>query len=191
MNTHVSQAQETHRHSSPSHGNDIHPGAVTPFYLIHVIPLTLIPSATVMYAWQLYHKTVLQWLDLSQAITLCFLAFLIELTAFPIMSSVVLSIHHGAHEKHYLKGDAPLLCLAAPVVLWLSQILLFVPALVVPGLVFSLLGSGLLVFLGTRTVIMPKRYKDPKSNSWSVVEVAELGWILLSLLAVFTWGVRT
>jgi len=164
---------------------DFHPGVFTSFYLQHVLPVGLLPAATLLYAWQMRANDALRSLSFGQAACLALLLVMLELAAFPAMVSGLQA--RAAQQRGGVKHDM-LLTAVAPCLLLISPIFLFVPSLVASGVALSAVAAGLLLLLGTQAALLPAGRDRERALAWNTVSVAMLSWVVIVVLSLTAWG---
>lgn len=170
-----------------SHGawdtlSEVHP-SVWKTLLLLVLPFSLIPPITLMYAGS--HHAAVYWLDGSrQRFEMIALLFLLaELATVPLMALAIKTIA-GAHDITVAYRDTLLLAALSAVPMWLSSLALLIPMLLptVCLLLAGLLLSLVMLFSGSRSIL---KIADPIEAQSVCTQAYAVGALVWALLCVF------
>ncbi|SPE24073.1 conserved membrane hypothetical protein [Burkholderiales bacterium] len=162
--------------------------AIIRLYLLYVVPLSPIPAAMMLYAWDMYHATLLPSAPFGQASTMAFILFLSELVAVPVMASVIQTLGTASGIRRAYK-DAFAVSAVAPTLLWLAPLLLFVPSLAPWGITGAVVATALLLHLGTYSAFQLEEEDRSRRLAWSIIAAGLCGWMALILTALLAWGI--
>ena len=130
----------------------VHPSVVRVFFL-YVVPMSLIPPAMLLYAWNAYSNVLPGNISTNTALALVTFFYVSELVAVPVMGLVIQQIGSVAGVRPTFQ-DAFTMAAIAPTPLWLVPLILFVPHLWVqaPAIFIALCGTALLIFEGVNRI---------------------------------------
>ena len=166
----------------------IHP-SVAKTYLFYVLPMSLIPPAMLLYAWNTYGGPPLPEITRNEALFLATVFLVAELVMVPIMGRVVQSIGNVA-DAHPPYHHAFALAAVVPTPLWLAPLALFVPNLYFAMVVmlFALGASAALIYQGVDRVFDLTDEGKTLLVAGSVFAAGLVAWVSMMGLAFVTWG---
>lgn len=143
-------------------------------YLLHVVPLSLIPPLFIYFATGNYAGDLLPVLSKTQLFLVAMILFIVELVAVPLMGLLLRQLAEIA-EVHPSYHDAFTLAAVAPTPLWLMPIVFLIPDMLINLLALTM---ALLATVGFIYYGIP-----------SVFRIKERGHAMLLFGAVFTAGI--
>ncbi len=143
-------------------------------YLLHVVPLSLIPPLFIYYAAGNYAGDLLPVLSKTQLFLVAMILFIVELVAVPLMGLLLRQLAEIA-EVQPSYHDAFTLAAVAPTPLWLMPIVFLIPDMLINLLALTM---ALLATVGFIYYGIP-----------SVFRIKERGHAMLLFGAVFTAGI--
>lgn len=157
----------------------IHP-SVTRLFVMLVFPLSLLPPAMIYFAGGSYGDVFVPGLTTAEWHTAAGIFFFAELLTVPLMAwliHLVCKINNVATDYHACFTLAAL----APVPLWLSSLVLFVPNLFVGAVigVLALLGSVGLIYHGVYTLFHLRDEIQALQMATVIAAVGLFMWLLL------------
>ena len=167
--------------------DEVHP-SVAKTFLLWVLPLSVIPPAMLLYAWDAYHEHLSE-ISRSQAMAIAGLFFVTELVVVPVMGAVIRRLGDvvGARPDYH---DAFMLAAIAPTPLWIAPLALMVPSLLVNLLVLSLalMGSATLIYQGVYQTYHVEDEGRSLLLAGSVLAAGLVAWVSLMILTFVSWG---
>jgi hypothetical protein len=149
-------------------------------YLLLFLPMSLVPSATLMFAWTRYQNTAWSGVCIEAVIVMAAALWLAELLMVPLL---VEASHHifGAPQAGTAHHDVEFLEAFAPVLLMITPLCLLCERLFVYGVAASVVATAMMLFLGGYVISKPG---DPNSRglSWLVVDLGFTGWAAIFAL---------
>lgn len=143
-------------------------------YLLHVVPLSLIPPLFIYFAAGNYAGDLLPVLSKAQLLLVALILFIVELVAVPLMALILRQLAEIA-DSHPSYHDAFTLAAVAPTPLWLVPIIFLIP--------------DMLVNLVTLTMALMATVGFIYYGIPSVFRIKERGHAMLLFGAVFTAGI--
>ncbi len=143
-------------------------------YLLHVVPLSLIPPLFIYFAAGNYAGDLLPVLSKTQLLLVALILFIVELVAVPLMGLLLRQLAEIA-EVHPSYHDAFTLAAVAPTPLWLMPIVFLIPDMLINLLALTMALMATVGFI---------YYGIP-----SVFRIKERGHAMLLIGAVFTAGI--
>lgn len=144
-------------------------------YLLHVVPLSLIPPLFLYFAGNKYAGDLIPILSDSKLLLVAIIFFVVELTAVPVMGVIIRHLAEVA-EIHPSYHDSFTLAAVAPTPLWLVPICF----LIIPDLLVNLVALTLAIMATVGFIY----YGIP-----AVFRLKERGHAILMFGAVMTAGV--
>ena len=166
----------------------VHP-SVAKTFLLWVAPLSIIPPAMLLYAWQNYHEAYLSEVSQGQAMAIAGLFFITELVVVPVMAAVIRRLGDVVDARPDYH-DAFMLAAIAPTPLWFAPLALFVPSLLANLLALSLalMASGLLIYQGVYQTYHVQDEGHSLLLAGSVLAAGLVAWASLMILTMVSWG---
>jgi hypothetical protein len=149
-------------------------------YLLLYLPMSLVPSATLMFAWMKYRDTAWSGVCIEGAIVMAVALWFAQLLMVPLLVEASHTIFGkpdastAHHDVEFLEAFAPVLLMVTP--LFLPCSLLFVY-----GIAASVVATSMLLFLGGYAIAKPGCQKS-RGLSWLVVDLGFIGWAAIFLL---------
>jgi hypothetical protein len=143
-------------------------------FLLHVVPLSLIPPLFIYFAAGNYAGDLLPVLSKTQLFLVAVILFIVELVAVPLMGLLLRQLAEIA-EVHPSYHDAFTLAAVAPTPLWLMPIVFLIPDMLINLLALTM---AILATVGFIYYGIP-----------SVFRIKERGHAMLLFGAVFTAGI--
>lgn len=156
-------------------------------YVLYVVPLAMIPPITLLHCWNLHHATRWPALSLEQISTMAVVLFLAALLLLPLMVRHV-QARRTPEQVSRAFDEAFALSAIAPALLWLTPLMLLVPALAVSGVLAAIAATALLLYLGTCGLFQVQFDDARRQLCWSVVAGTLGVWLCLIVLALFGWN---
>jgi len=149
-------------------------------YLLLFMPMSLVPSATLMHAWMRYQNTTWSHVPVEAVIVMAVSLWLAQILMVPLLVEASHAIF-GPPEPSTAHHDVEFLEAFAPPLLMVTPLFLLCAKLFVYGVAASFAATGMLLFLGGYVICKPG---DPRSRgmSWLVVDLAFLGWAAIFAL---------
>ncbi len=151
-------------------------------YLLCYLPMSLVPSAMLMFAWNTYHATAWSGVSIEAAIVLAASLWFAELTVVPLLVAAV-HVIGGAPDARSAHHDVEFLEAFAPPALMLMPLFLLVPKLFVWGVAGSVIAVGMMLFLGGYAITDPQD-SDSRGLSWLVVDLGFMAWAAIMLTVI-------
>lgn len=185
MQMQASQATLRRRHSD--FARETNASVITQFYLLHVLPVALMPAASLLYAWEMHTSTFLRTITFGQAAALGLLLVLMELAVVPTAMTVLQALAPARTHAHG-RGNDLVLSAIAPLMLLVTPLFLFVPALANWGVIGATVAASLLLVLGTQAALLPPGREHGRALGWSVINATTLGWLAIVAISFAAWG---
>lgn len=154
-------------------------------FAMFAAPFSLIPPLMLEYAGRHLGATLLPSVEIQAWNTAALFFLLAELATVPLMAWAIRSIALSkgvAADEH----DAFTLATVAPIPLWLSALVLFIPnpLAIVAGLVFGLAASVLLIFRGVQSVLDVDEPLIALDIAYVVTALGLVAWVVLVMLGL-------
>jgi hypothetical protein len=158
-------------------------------YLFYVVPMSLIPSAMLLYALSTYGGVLSDRISTDKALVLAAGFYILELVVVPVMARVVQRIGEVADARPDYR-DAFVFAAVIPTPLWLASLFLFAPSLTVAGLAMALglFGSGLLIYEGAFRIFQVEDEGHSILLAGSVLAAGLVAWVAMMVLAFVSWS---
>lgn len=166
----------------------IHP-SVAKTYLFYVLPMSLIPPAMLLYAWNTYGGPPLPEITRNEALFLATVFLVAELVMVPIMGRVLQMIGQVADSSPSYQNTFTLAAVV-PTPLWLVPLALFVPSLVfnILMMLLALSCSAALIFQGVDRTYDLRDEGHSFLLAGSVFAAGLVAWVIMLVLAFVSWG---
>lgn len=183
MNALVATERLFVRAAGPAHALQQVRSVSKSLYLLLFMPMSLVPSATLMHAWIRYQDTTWSHVPMEAVIVMAVSLWLAQILMVPLVVEAAHAIF-GPPNPATAHHDVEFLEAFAPPLLMVTPLFLLVPALFVFGVAASMVATGMLLFLGGYVMCKPG---DPCSRgmSWLVVDLGFIGWaVIFALVAL-------
>jgi hypothetical protein len=149
-------------------------------YLLLFLPMSLVPSVMLMFAWMKYRDTAWSGVPIEAVIVMAVALWFTQLLMVPLLVEASHAIFGtpdastAHHDVEFLEAFAPPLLMVTPLFLPCARLFPY-------GVIASVAATGMLLFLGGYAISKPG---DPNSRglSWLVVDLAFTGWAAIFLL---------
>ncbi|MCB5187617.1 YIP1 family protein [Methylobacillus caricis] len=155
-------------------------------YLLHVVPLALIP-ALVLYTVSRYQMqtTLLH----HEVVMMALAVFLVQLVVIPAMASIVRQLAEVA-EIYPSYRQAFTLTAIAPTPLWIATLFCLLPnlALNIFITVLAMISSAMLVYCGVPVIFNISDKKDALLLFGAIAMAGIIAWSFLMVCTLMVWG---
>lgn len=166
----------------------VHP-SVSKMFALYVMPMSLIPPAMALYVVSAYGDQMLSGISMDSAWKIATFFYCCELLAVPAMAAVIQRLGDlvDARPEYH---DAFAFAAVVPTPLWLAPIALFVPSLLLNGMVMAiaLFISGMLIYEGNYRVFKLSDEGQSTLMAGAVLGAGLVAWVALMGLAFVSWG---
>lgn len=158
-------------------------------YLLHVIPMSLIPPLFIYYATEIYASGLLPTLSSPKLLLVAIILFVIELAAVPVMALIIRQLAEVA-EIHPTYHQAFTLAAVAPTPLWLAPIVFLIPNTVANliALTMALMATVGFIYYGIFSVFRIKERGHAVLFFGAVLTAGVIGWALLMIITLVVLG---
>lgn len=158
-------------------------------YMLHVIPLSLIPPLMVYLAGSKYGGQLLPGLSESKLLLVAGIFFLVELVVVPAMAIVVRQLAEVAEIRPSYQA-AFILAAVAPTPLWLAPLFLLVPSVMLNLAVVSLalMAAAGLIYYGIPEVFELREKGHALLLFGAVLIAGVVTWGFLMVSTLLIWG---
>lgn len=158
-------------------------------YLLHVIPLALIPPAMIYIAGNSHSQLFFDLLPGNKLIIVAVTFFLVQLVIVPAMASIVRQLAEIA-EVHPPYKEAFILAAVAPTPLWLAPVFLIIPDMLLNLCVTSLamMASAGFIYYGVPTVFKIKEQGHALLLFGAILMAGVIAWGFLMVCTLMVWG---
>jgi len=158
-------------------------------YLLHVIPLSLIPPLFIYCAAGKYAGDLLPVLSNTKLLLVAAILFVVELAAVPVMALIIRQLAEVA-EIHPTYHDAFTLAAVAPTPLWLAPITFLIPDMTVNliALTMALMATVGFIYYGIPAVFRIKERGHVILLFGAVLTAGVIGWALLMVTSLVVLG---
>lgn len=158
-------------------------------YMLHVIPLSLIPPLMVYLAGSQYGGQVLPVLPASKLLLVGAIFFLFELVVVPAMAVLVRQLAEVAEIRPSYR-EAFILAAVAPTPLWLAPVFLLVPSVMINVAVVSLamMAAAGMIYYGIPVVFEIKEKGHAILMFGALLIAGVVAWAFLMVSALLIWS---
>jgi hypothetical protein len=158
-------------------------------YLLHVVPLSLIPPLFIYFAAGNYAGDLLPVLSKTQLLLVALILFIVELVAVPLMGLLLRQLAEIA-EVHPSYHDAFTLAAVAPTPLWLMPIIFLIPDMLVNllALTMALMATVGFIYYGIPSVFRIKERGHAMLLFGAVFTAGIIAWAFLMVLTLVVLG---
>lgn len=158
-------------------------------YLLHVVPLSLIPSLFIYYAAGNYAGDLLPVLSKAQLLLVAVILFIVELVAVPLMGLILRQLAEVA-EVHPSYHDAFTLAAVAPTPLWLVPVVFLIPDMLVGlvALTMALMATAGFIYYGIPSVFRIKERGHAMLLFGAVLTAGVIAWVFLMVATLVVLG---
>jgi len=149
-------------------------------YLLLYAPMSLVPSATLMFAWMRYRDTAWSGVSSEAVIVMAVALWFAQLLMVPLLVEASHAIFGkpdaktAHHDVEFLEAFAPPLLMVTPLFLLCSRLFVY-------GIAASMVATGMLLFLGGYVIAKPGDHKS-RGLSWLVVDLGFTAWAAIFVL---------
>lgn len=158
-------------------------------FLLHVVPLSLIPPLFVYYGNFNFAAGLLPVLSSSKLLMVAVILFLVELVAVPLMALVVRQLAEVA-DVHPTYHDAFTFAAVAPTPLWLLPIMFLIPDMMINllSLTLALMATVGFIYYGVPTVFRIKERGHAIMMFGAVLTAGVVAWVFLMVMTLVVLG---
>ncbi|ACT48029.1 Yip1 family protein [Methylotenera mobilis] len=158
-------------------------------YLLHVVPMSLIPPLFVYCAAGKYAGGLLPALPSHKLLLVAAILFVVELASVPVMGLIIRQLGEVA-EIHPSYHQAFTLAAVAPTPLWLAPIVLLVPDMTfnLVVLTMALMATVGFIYYGVPAVFHIKERGHAILMFGAVLTAGVIGWALLMIVTLVVLG---
>ena len=158
-------------------------------YLLHVVPLSLIPPLFIYFAAGNYAGDLLPALSKTQLLLVALILFIVELVAVPLMGLLLRQLAEIA-EVHPSYHDAFTLAAVAPTPLWLMPIVFLIPDMLINllALTMALMATVGFIYYGIPSVFRIKERGHAMLLFGAVFTAGIIAWAFLMVLSLVVLG---
>jgi hypothetical protein len=158
-------------------------------YLLHVVPLSLIPPLFIYFAAGNYAGDLLPVLSKSQLLLVAVILFIVELVAVPLMALILRQLAEVA-DTHASYHDAFTLAAVAPTPLWLVPIVFLIPDMLVGlvALTMALMATVGFIYYGIPSVFRIKERGHAMLLFGAVLTAGIIAWVFLMVATLVVLG---
>lgn len=158
-------------------------------YLLHVVPLSLIPPLFIYFAAGNYAGDILPVLSQAQLLLVSIILFIVELVAVPLMALLLRHLAEIA-DSHPSYHDAFTLAAVAPTPLWLVPIVFLIPNMLVDliALTMALMATAGFIYYGIPTVFRIKERGHAMLLFGAVLTAGIIAWVFLMVATLVVLG---
>lgn len=158
-------------------------------YMLHVIPLSLIPPVVVYLAGSKYGGVFLPSMSSSKLILVALIFFLIQLVAVPLMGVLIRHLAEIA-EIHPSYRHAFILAAVAPTPLWLAPVFVIFPSVLLNLVVVSLamMAAAGLIYYGIPVVFGLQEQGHVMLLFGAILIAGVVAWGFLMVSTLLIWG---
>lgn len=158
-------------------------------YLLHVVPLSLIPPLFIYFAAGNYAGDLLPVLSKAQLFLVAVILFIVELVAVPLMGLILRQLAEVA-DSHPSYHDAFTLAAVAPTPLWLVPIVFLIPDMLVNlvALTMALMATVGFIYYGIPAVFRIKERGHAMLLFGAVFTAGIIAWVFLMVATLVVLG---
>ncbi len=158
-------------------------------YLLHVVPLSLIPPLFIYFAAGNYAVDLLPVLTKAQLLLVAVILFIVELVAVPLMGLILRQLAEVA-DAHPSYHDAFTLAAVAPTPLWLVPIVFLIPDMLVGliALTMALMATAGFIYYGIPLVFRIKERGHAMLLFGAVLTAGIIAWVFLMVATLVVLG---
>lgn len=158
-------------------------------YLLHVVPLSLIPPLFIYFAAGNYAGDMLPVLSKPQLLLVAVILFIVELIAVPLMALLLRHLAEIA-DVHPSYHDAFTLAAVAPTPLWLVPIVFLIPDMLVDlvALTMALMATAGFIYYGIPSVFRIKERGHAMLLFGAVLTAGIIAWVFLMVSTLVVLG---
>ncbi len=158
-------------------------------YLLHVVPLSLIPPLFIYFAAGNYAGDILPVLSKAQLLLVAIILFVVELIAVPLMALLLRHLAEIA-DVHPSYHDAFTLAAVAPTPLWLVPIVFLIPNMLVDliALTMALMATAGFIYYGIPSVFRIKERGHAMLLFGAVLTAGIIAWVFLMVATLVVLG---
>jgi len=158
-------------------------------YLLHVVPLSLIPPLFIYFAAGNYAGDLLPVLSKAQLFLVAVILFIVELVAVPLMGLILRQLAEVA-DSHPSYHDAFTLAAVAPTPLWLVPIVFLIPDMLVNlvALTMALMATVGFIYYGIPAVFRIKERGHAMLLFGAVLTAGVIAWVFLMVATLVVLG---
>lgn len=158
-------------------------------FLLHVVPLSLIPPLFVYFAAGHYATDLLPVLSPFKLFLVSLILFLVELIAVPAMALILRQLAEIA-DVHPSYHDAFILAAVAPTPLWLMPIMFLIPNMAINliALTLALMATVGFIYYGTPVVFKIKERGHAMLLFGAILTAGVVAWVSLMVSTLVVLG---
>lgn len=158
-------------------------------YMLHVIPLSLIPPLMVYFAGSKQGGNLLPLLSESKLLLVGAIFFLVELVVVPVMAVIVRQLAEVSEIKPGYK-EAFILAAVAPTPLWLAPLFLLIPSVMLnlAVITLALMAAAGLIYYGIPQVFNLREQGRALLLFGAVLIAGVVAWAFLMVSTLLIWG---
>jgi hypothetical protein len=158
-------------------------------YLLHVVPMSLIPPLFIYCAAGRYAGNLLPVLSDSKLLLVALILFVVELASVPVMALIIRQLAEVA-EIHPTYHQAFTFASVAPTPLWLAPIVFLIPDMTVNliALTMALMATVGFIYYGAPAVFHVKERGHAILLFGAVMTAGVIGWTLLMIVTLVVLG---
>lgn len=158
-------------------------------YLLHVIPLSLIPPLFIYYGSFNFAASLFPVLSSTKLLIVAVILFIIELVAVPLMALLLRQLAEIA-EAHPTFQEAFTFAAVAPTPLWLMPIMFLIPDITVNllALTLALMATVGFIYYGIPTVFRIKERGHAILLFGAVLTAGVIAWVFLMVATLVILG---
>lgn len=158
-------------------------------YLLHVVPLSLIPPLFIYFAAGNYAGDILPVLSKAQLLLVAIILFVVELIAVPLMALLLRHLAEIA-DVHPSYHDAFTLAAVAPTPLWLVPIVFLIPNMLVDliALTMALMATAGFIYYGIPSAFRIKERGHAMLLFGAVLTAGIIAWVFLMVATLVVLG---
>ncbi len=158
-------------------------------FLLHVVPLSLIPPLFVYFAAGHYATDLLPVLSPFKLFLVSLILFLVELIAVPAMALILRQLAEIA-DVHPSYHDAFILAAVAPTPLWLMPIMFLIPNMAINliALTLALMATVGFIYYGTPVVFKIKERGHAMLLFGAILTAGVVAWVSLMVATLVVLG---
>jgi hypothetical protein len=158
-------------------------------YLLHVVPLSLIPPLFIYFSAGNYAVDLLPVLSKPQLLLVATILFIVELVAVPLMGLILRQLAEIA-DAHPSYHDAFTLAAVAPTPLWLVPIVFLIPDMLVGliALTMALMATVGFIYYGIPSVFRIKERGHAMLLFGAVLTAGVIAWVFLMVVTLVVLG---
>ncbi len=158
-------------------------------YLLHVVPLSLIPPLFIYFAAGNYAGDIMPVLSQAQLLLVAIILFIVELIAVPLMALLLRHLAEIA-DVHPSYHDAFTLAAVAPTPLWLVPVVFLIPNMLVDliALTMALMATAGFIYYGIPSAFRIKERGHAMLLFGAVLTAGIIAWVFLMVATLVVLG---